>query len=219
MAKSAKYKVPKRRRRQGKTNYYKRYEMLKNNKVRVVIRKSSKYILVQFVYATPIGDFILVAAHSKELTKLFGWKGGTKNTPAAYLTGLLAGLRARKLGITYAIPDMGLHRPVRGSKVFATIKGLRDSGVEVPCSEEVLPSEDRVRGVTIAEYARMLSESDQEKYLRQFSNIIKSGLDPKQLPDHFEDVRRKIISIYNAIPESNEAKQLIENLTMVTKGA
>ncbi|MEM2627239.1 MAG: 50S ribosomal protein L18, partial [Ignisphaera sp.] len=37
MAKNAKYRIPKRRRREGKTNYYKRYEMLKTNKIRAVV--------------------------------------------------------------------------------------------------------------------------------------------------------------------------------------
>ncbi|MEM1644282.1 MAG: 50S ribosomal protein L18 [Ignisphaera sp.] len=213
MAKNARYKVPKKRRREGKTNYYKRYEMLKSNKIRAVIRKTNKYVMVQFVYATAIGDFTIAAAHSRELVKLFGWKGGTKSTPAAYLTGLLAGLRAKKLGISYAIPDIGLHRPTKGAKIFAVIKGIRDAGIEIPCSEEMFPSEDRIRGLVIAEYAKTLSESNPEKYSKQFSAIIRNGLDPRNLSQHFEDVYQKIISIYNAIPQSTKAAQLIESLT------
>lgn len=215
MAKNARYKVPKKRRREGKTNYYKRYEMIKSNKIRAVIRKTNKYVMVQFVYATAVGDFTIAAAHSRELVRLFGWKGGTKSTPAAYLTGLLAGLRAKKLGISYAIPDIGLHRPTKGAKIFAAIKGIRDAGIEIPSSEEMFPSEDRIRGLVIAEYAKTLSESDPEKYNRQFSAIIRNGLDPRNLPQHFEEVYQKIISIYNAIPQSTEAAQLIESLTAV----
>ncbi|MEM1560031.1 MAG: 50S ribosomal protein L18 [Ignisphaera sp.] len=215
MAKNAKYRIPKRRRREGKTNYYKRYEMLKTNKIRAVVRKTNKYIMVQFVYATAVGDFTIVAAHSRELVKLFGWRGGTKNTPAAYLTGLLAGLRAKNIGILYAVPDIGLHRQTKGAKIFAIIKGIKDAGVEIPCSEEMFPSEDRIRGLVIAEYAKMLSESNIEKYTKQFSLIIKTGLDPRNLPQHFEEVYQKIINIYNSIPQSSEAIQLIESLTTV----
>jgi len=218
MAKNARYKVPKRRRREGKTNYGKRYEMLKSGHIRAVIRKTNKYIIVQFVYATLLGDFTLATAHSRELVKLFGWKGGTKNTPAAFLTGLLAGLRAKKLGITYAVPDIGLNRPTRGAKVFAAIRGIKAAGVEVPCSEEVLPSDERIHGVAIAEYAKILSETNPEKYMRLFGNIIRNGLDPRRLPEHFEEIYRKIISVYNNIPESIEAKQLIESLVSVPKG-
>lgn len=218
MAKNARYRVPKKRRMLSKTNYHKRYEMIKSRKIRAVIRRTNKYIIVQFVYATPIGDFTLSAAHSRELVKLFGWKGGTKNTPAAYLTGFLAGLRAKKMGITYAVPDIGLHRAVKGSRVFAAIKGIRDAGVEVPCSEEVFPAMERIRGTAIAEYAEVLRQSDLEKYMRQFSAIIKNGLDPAELPKHFEEVYKRIVDAYSAIPEANEAKQIIESLTLVTQG-
>lgn len=214
MARGANYKVSKRRRSEGKTNYHKRYEMIKNKKIRAVIRKTNKYIIVQFVYPTPIGDYTITSAHSYELVKLFGWKAGTKNTPAAYLTGLLAGLRAKKLGIDHAIPDIGLHRPVKGSKMFATIKGIKDAGVMINCSEEVLPSEDRITGKVIADYAKMLSETSPEKFQRQFSTILRNGLDPRELITHFEVVRNKIIYIYNHVQESSIAKDLIKQLTI-----
>lgn len=215
MAKNARYKVAKRRRREGKTNYYKRYEMLKSMKIRAVIRKTNKYVIIQFVYAMPIGDITIASAHSRELVKLFGWKGGTKNTPAAYLTGLLAGLRAKKMGITYAVPDIGLHKPVKGSKIFAVIKGLRDAGIDVPCSEDTFPSEDRIRGRSIAEYARMLNESDPVKYQRLFSAIIRNGLNPVELPEHFNSVYNKIIKVYESVPESIKAKEILQKIVPV----
>ncbi|MEM1541486.1 MAG: 50S ribosomal protein L18 [Ignisphaera sp.] len=214
MAIGANYKVPKRRRREGKTDYYRRYEIIKSRKIRAVVRKTNKYIIVQFVYPTPIGDYTIASAHSYELVELFGWKAGTKNTPAAYLTGLLAGLRAKKLGIDYAIPDIGLHRPVKGSKIFAAIKGIEDADIMIDCSEEVLPSEDRITGKVIADYAKMLSESSPEKFQRQFSAILRNGLDPRELPIHFEALRNKIMSIYDHIQESSIAKDLIKQLTI-----
>ncbi len=215
MAHGPKYKVPRRRRREGKTNYYKRYRMIRSKKVRLVVRKTNKYIIVQLVYPTPVGDYTLVAAHSRELVKYFGWKGGTKNTPAAYLTGLLAGLRAVKLGITEAIPDIGLHRPTRGAKVFAAIKGAIDAGLKVPCSEEVIPSEDRIRGETIAKYAEMLAESDPERFNRQFSEILRRGLDPRELPKHFEQVKNLIMQVYSSIPSSNIGVEVLQTIAQL----
>ena len=212
MARDASYKVPRRRRREGKTDYYKRYEMVKNRHIRVVVRRTNKYIIVQFVYPTPIGDYTLAAAHSRELVKYFGWRAGTKSTPAAYLTGFLAGLRASKLGITYAIPDIGLHRPVKYGRVFAAIKGVRDAGVTVPCDEEMLPPDERVRGEVIANYAKLLSESNPEKFAKQFSVILRNGLDPRELPKHFEEVYNNILKAYSSIQESAEAKTIIENI-------
>ncbi len=206
------YKVAKRRRREGKTNYHRRYKLIRNRKIRVVIRKTNKYIIIQFVYPTPLGDYTLASAHSIELVKLFGWKGGTKNTPAAYLTGLLAGLRAKKLGILRAIPDIGLHRPVKGSKVFAALKGIIDAGVEIPCSQDMFPSEERIKGRTIARYAEELANTSPEIFSRQFSAILKRGFDPRDMERHFDEVKNKIIEIYNKIPESNEAMAIIKEL-------
>ncbi len=206
------YKVARRRRREGKTNYHKRYKLVRNKHIILVIRKTNKYINVQFVYPTPIGDYTIASAHSRELIKLFGWRGGTKNTPAAYLVGLLAGLRASKLGIKEAIADIGLHRPVKGSKVFAVIKGVIDGGVKVPVDQEMLPSDDRVKGVTIAEYAKMLSEKDPEKFNRQFSMLLRSGFDPRNIVEHFEHVKNAIINVYSSIPENKNVANIIESL-------
>ena len=193
MARGPKYKVPRRRRREGKTNYYKRYIMVKSGKkIRAVVRKTNQYFIVQIIEFAPQGDKTLVGVHSKTLFKL-GWKGDPNNTPAAYLTGLIAGLKARKLGIKYAIPDIGLHRPVPGARVFAAIKGLRDAGIEVPASEEVLPSEDRIRGEHIAKYAELLATQDPERFKRQFSRVLARGLDPRELPKHFEEVKERIL--------------------------
>ncbi|MCI4435469.1 MAG: 50S ribosomal protein L18 [Ignisphaera sp.] len=213
MARGPSYKVPRKRRLLGKTNYYMRYKLLKRHKhIVLVIRKTNKYVIAQFIYPTAIGDFTLVAAHSRELIKLFGWKGGTKNTPAAYLVGLLAGLRARKMGIKHAIPYIGLHRPIKGSKIFAVIKGVLDAGVEVPVDKEMLPDDDRIKGVTIAEYAKMLSEQNPDKFRRQFSAILAQGFDPRNMVEHFEQVKNLILQVYSNIPESKEAESIIEQL-------
>jgi len=197
MARGPKYKVPRKRRREGKTNYYKRYKILKSGqKIRAVIRKTNQYIIVQIIEFAPQGDRTLVGVHSKTLFKL-GWKGDPNNTPAAYLTGLIAGFKAKKLGIEYAVPDIGLHRAVKGARVFAAIKGLRDAGVNVPASEEVLPSEDRIKGEHIAKYAELLESKDPERFKRQFSRMLARGLNPKDLPKHFEEIKSKIIELFS----------------------
>jgi len=129
MARTGRYKVKFRRRREGKTNYYKRREMIKSGLPRLVIRKTNNYIIAQVVTAKVTGDAVIVSATSKELVRL-GWKGGTKNTPAAYLVGLLIGYKALLKGVKRAIPDIGLHRPIKGARVFAVIKGAVDAGLE-----------------------------------------------------------------------------------------
>ncbi|MEL9908791.1 MAG: 50S ribosomal protein L18 [Desulfurococcus sp.] len=194
MAKGPRYKVPRRRRREGKTNYYKRYRMIVSGHPRFIVRKTLNYIWVQVATAKPEGDVIIAAAHSNELRKRFGWKAGTCNTPAAYLTGLLAALRALEKGIEYAVPDIGLHRPVKGAIVFAAIKAANDAGLKVPISEEVAPSEERIRGEHIASYAKILRENGLLE--KRFSRYLANGLQPEDLPSHFEEVKNKILEAY-----------------------
>ncbi len=202
MARGPRYKVPRRRRREGKTNYYKRYRMILSGKPRFVVRKTLKHVIVQVIKAEPQGDVTIAAAHSRELAKKYGWKGGLGNTPAAYLTGLLAALRARKAGITVAAPDIGLHKPSRGALVFAAIKAANDAGLNVPVSDEVVPDETRIRGEHIAEWARMLKEEQPEKFERYFSQYLSRGFDPEDLPSHFDEVKNRILSDYKDVAVS-----------------
>jgi large subunit ribosomal protein L18 len=207
MAHGPRYKVPRRRRREGKTNYYKRYIMVLSGKPRLVVRKTNKYVWVQVIIAKPQGDVTVAAAHSRELVKKYGWLGGTKNTAAAYLTGMLAALRAMKAGVRLAVLDIGLHRPVRGAAVFAALKGVVDAGLEVPHSEEVFPEEYRIRGEHIAKYAAMLKESAPEQYEKRFSLYLQRGLEPEKLPEHFEEVKNKILNEYRDVIEKVKKEQ------------
>jgi len=192
VARGARYRVPLRRRREGKTNYYKRRKLILSGKPRLVVRVLSRVAVVQLVRAHPRGDITLVSAHSNELRK-YGWKASRKNTPALYLLGLLAALKAKKQGLSEAIADIGLHRPVRGARVFAAVKGAVDGGLSVPVGEEVLPSEDRIRGEHIAKYAAMLKETNSELFKMRFSEYLAQGLDPERLPEHFEEVKQRIL--------------------------
>ncbi len=122
MANGPNYKVKFRRRREGKTNYYRRYTYVVNRADRVVVRITGKHVVVQFMRFNPKGDLTLTAAHSKELVK-YGWKGDENNSSACYLVGYLAGLRAKKAGITTANADIGLFSPTKGARIFLCIKG------------------------------------------------------------------------------------------------
>ncbi len=197
MARGPTYKVPRRRRREGKTNYYKRYRMIKSGqKIRVVVRKTNTQIIAQVIEFAPNGDKTLVGVTSKSLRK-YGWLGDLNNTPAAYLTGLVAGLLALRKGITYAIPDIGLHKSVKGGRIYATLKGFIDAGVKVPVDEEMFPSEDRILGKHISEYANLLYNTDPTAFKARFSEYIKRGLDPRNLPQHFNEVKDRILKAFS----------------------
>ena len=146
MATSPRTRVPFRRRREGRTNYRSRLALLKSGETRLVVRRTNGNVIVQFVDWTQGGDAVKATAVAQELAKL-GWEGSAKNTPAAYLTGLLAGRRAAEAGVETAVLDIGRHTPTKGSRVFAALKGVLDAGIEVPHGgEDIYPSEERLNG-------------------------------------------------------------------------
>lgn len=150
MAKGPRHRVPFRRRRKEKTNYHKRLKLIKSRKLRFVVRKSLKHTICQIVKAELGGDKTLVSAHTKELKK-FGWDLGTGNIPSSYLVGYLCALKAKKVGIKEAILDTGLHVATKGARIFASLKGAIDGGLEVPHNEKLFPSEDRIKGLHISQ--------------------------------------------------------------------
>lgn len=138
--------LSKKRRLENKTNYTKRRRLLEGRTPRIVIRKSNKYLIVQYVESREAQDTVKASAISKELTS-YGWPeeavGSLKSLGAAYLTGFLLGKRVA--GMKPAIVDLGLLRSTKGSRVYALIKGIIDSGFKVPCSEEIMPSDEMIK--------------------------------------------------------------------------
>jgi len=164
MAKGPRYKTSFRRRYDGKTDYHKRLKLLKSRKLRVVIRASNDHIRVQ------IG-----------------------NIPAAYLTGYLAGLRAKTKNIQDAIFDLGIfyHR----NRVLAACKGIIDTGMIIPYREEFFPEElkERIKGTHIENYAKNLKSNEPEKYEQIFSGYLKKQkLNPLKISQMFSDSLKQI---------------------------
>lgn len=193
MARGSTYRVPPRRRREGKTDYQARKALVLSGKPRLVPRSSGKNIAVQIIVAKPQGDQVLAAAHSRELKK-YGWKEPAGNVPAAYLTGLLCGLKAKAKGVTEAVLDIGLVAPTKGAKVFAALGGVLDAGVAVPHDEAKIVKE-RSEGKHIAEYGKSLG-SDSEVYSAKFSEYLKQKLVPEKLPERFAKVKDDIIKSF-----------------------
>ncbi|MDI6841983.1 MAG: 50S ribosomal protein L18 [Methanothermobacter wolfeii] len=188
MAHGPRYKMAFRRRREGKTDYRARYKMIETGKSRLVVRITTYHVIAQIINVGMEGDETLVSAHSKQLQKM-GWKGATANTAAAYLTGYLCGKRALKAGITEAVLDIGMRPAIRGSKVFAALKGAVDAGLNVPHGEAILPDESRIRGEHIKEYAESLDDEEMQK---RFSRYLERGLSPVDLPEHFDEIKNRI---------------------------
>jgi len=182
------YSLHFRRRREGKTDYRVRRRMLYSGKPRLVIRKSLNNIWAQVVNMDDKGDRIVTSAHSNELSK-YGWKGSFSNTPAAYLTGYLCGNKARKEGISEAILDIGLYSVVKGSKLFACLKGFADAGIDIPYDDGIVPSDERITGQHIVDYYEGLEDEERTK---RFSKYIKDNIDVKMIPDLFEKTKKEI---------------------------
>ena len=162
MTEKTTHRMPLKRRRLGKTDYRKRLALLKSGKHRLVVRVKPRQIIAQIIEYNPEGDRVVISATSLELKKM-GWKHHGGNVCAAYLTGLLCGKRAKEKGITEAVLDIGLHTPVHGSNVFATLKGAIDAGMTIPHSEDCFPSDERITGKTIEEYRKNNISKDVEE--------------------------------------------------------
>jgi large subunit ribosomal protein L18 len=172
MASGPRFSVKFRRRREGKTDYKKRLALVKSRKPRMVVRKTSTNIIVQFVTFAPEGDKVIGTALSREL-KALGWKYSTKSVPAAYLTGYLASKRVAGK-VSEAVLDIGLSGPKKGSKVFAAMKGALDGGIKIPHGKEILPTEDRIKGKHIEDY-RKLPITQDFTILKQAIDKLKAG--------------------------------------------
>lgn len=160
-----KYRVPFKRRRNNKTNYKKRYNLLLSDKPRFVIRITNKQIIVQSVKYKTEGDLTLAHATSDEL-KEYGWSHAQKNIPAAYLTGLLCAKRATKNKINTGIIDFGLHTTHKKGRLFGAIKGLIDGGIEIPYNKDIIPDENRLQGTHLKKDASKELEKTKENIIK-----------------------------------------------------
>lgn len=176
--------------REGRTDYRKRKAILLGKHVFATIRVSDENIMVQISKASMNGDLVLASAHSRELLK-YRWNGSRRCLPACYLTGLLAGLKAKANGVNGCIVYVG----IRGfsPRVGACTKGLIDAGLDVPVGDDALPDEDRITGKHIADYANMLKEEDEDLYSKMFSAILARGLRPEDYVRHFKEVKDNIM--------------------------
>jgi len=165
--------------------------MIVSKTPRLIARGSLKRMQVQVAEALLIGDKMLASTNSNDLVS-FGWRAPSGNIPAAYLTGYLLGKKAVAAGVEKAILDIGMANTTAGARMFATLKGVTDAGLQIPHEEDVLPSNARIVGEHIAEYAKKLQEADPTVYERRFSQYLAKNLRPEELPQHFAQVKEKI---------------------------
>lgn len=127
-------KIEKRRKRESKTDYQKRIKLLKSNLPRLVLRKTNRYVIAQYIKSEESQDKVEIGISSKELLK-YGWpkenKGSLKSIPATYFVGLLIGKKIIEKKLKTPIIDFGLHRSTHKSRLYSFVKGLVEAGVEI----------------------------------------------------------------------------------------
>lgn len=147
MAETSNYELPFKRRKEQKTDYEQRLDLLNSDKPRAVVRLSNNHTRVHISRYNPEGDENSAQTISKELEE-YGWEHHTGNLPAAYLTGFLAG---HKADTEEAILDIGLRKNSRRGRIFAAVQGMIDAGVDIPAGESAIPEQSRLRGEHIKE--------------------------------------------------------------------
>lgn len=154
----------KRRRKQNKTDYKARLQILKGSKPRLVVRKTNRFVIVQVVETDVAQDKVIASANSKELLNM-GWpkesSGSLKNKMACYLTGLIL---AKKIKSKELILDIGLQRNVHKGRLYSVLKGAIDGGVKIKYNEKALPEEDNMK-----------SEKTSKIYDKVKGEILKHG--------------------------------------------
>lgn len=156
------------------TNYRKRLKMLKSGLPRLVVRKTDSTIIGQVILYFENGDKTVASAYGRDLVS-YGWTLGTKNIPAAYLTGFLL---AKRSASKEAILDKGNRTLKKDSFIYYFLKGAQDGGMNTHAGE--LPiTDDRLYGAHIANHYekrsgnQFLSTNEKVKNIREeISKVI-----------------------------------------------
>ena len=139
-------KTLRRRRKEAKTDYKARFNLLKSGKVRFVVRKTNTALIAQIVASETAQDKVILTVNSRDLL-IKGWpvekKGSLKSLPAAYLTGFLIGKKAKPL-VKEIILDTGMNRNIHGSRIYSLVKGAIDAGLNISVNEKVLPKIEKI---------------------------------------------------------------------------
>lgn len=101
--------------------------------------------------------------------------------------------------------DVGIKATTLGARVFGALKGASDGGLDIPHNYKKFPGYnkekkkynpkqhlDRIYGVHVARYMKVLQEKDQAKYERHFSKYIEAGITADGVKAMYEQAHEKI---------------------------
>jgi large subunit ribosomal protein L18 len=87
----------------------------------------------------------------------------------------------------------------------------------MPFSENIIPSDERIQGTHIAEYAKKLKSND-ELYKSRFSSNLDSGLEPEDYQTHFSEVKDRIVNDKSKKKSDNQSKSISKTRSHKKKG-
>jgi large subunit ribosomal protein L5e len=197
-----------------------------------VVRFSNRDICCQIISADLKHDVVVASAYAHELPR-YGIKFGLTNYAAAYATGLLLARRVNhQFGLKYegntevngedynveaddegaapfrAFLDVGLARTTTGARIFGTLKGATDGGLNIPHNERRFPGSHRddeskewsfdpevhkkyIFGGHVGDYMKAI-QGDEEAYQRQFGRLIADGLTADKLEALYKKAHAEI---------------------------
>ena len=91
------------------------------------------------------------------------------------MIGLLVGKKAVEQKHKEAIVDLGLQSPIKGSRLYATLKGAVDAGMTIPHDKETFPSDGRIKGEHIAKHEKEAKLKDMTKAFEECKQKIMKG--------------------------------------------
>jgi len=110
--------------------------------------------------------------------------------------------------------DVGIRATTTGARVFAAMKGAADGGLDIPHNEKRFPGYNRdskefkpeelkarIFGQHVQELQESILEDDSEQYETQFSQYVKNGIKPEQIPALLATVHANIRKDPSAAPK------------------
>lgn len=202
-------------------------------KYRISFRSFNSRISLQISQLAHMGDLILSENVSSDVVAL-GLCIGLTNYSIAYALGVMSGrVCLKKIGLLQkswrpkifsthlicsynsqktsyfsAVFDVGLLRTSTGSRIFASIKGLNDTGVLIPHSHKRFVGYDivtrRLRkhinmdyilSGHVSRYMEYLWAGDHGSFLSVFSKYVESNIKPRNLSSYWTRIHDKILYI------------------------
>lgn len=109
--------------------------------------------------------------------------------------------------------DVGIRNTTTGSKVFASLKGASDGGLDIPHNHKRFPGytkdnkaydaelhKGRIMGEHVSDYMKEMEEDDEENYAKHFAKYVDAGISA-------DDLETKIEELHASIRANPEAKK------------